>query len=237
MNKKFNITKEYLEEEYIKKGRSARNIAAELNCTGDTVIRYAKEYNLPIKTRPKPFDDLTGRVFQKLTVIKYLGKNSNKKYNNWLCKCECGTELERFDVYLFDNIKNACFQCRYADQSITNWQGYKEISLTTWTTIKVGAKNRNREFNITIEYAWELFLKQNRKCAITGIDLQFSRNTKKDKSQTASLDRIDNTKGYIEGNVQWVHKKINYIKHAMTMEELIKWANLISDYNKKKEKK
>lgn len=30
---------------------------------------------------------------------------------------------------------------------------------------------------------------------------------------TASLDRIQNDKGYIEGNVQWVHKDINRMKN------------------------
>ena len=29
---------------------------------------------------------------------------------------------------------------------------------------------------------------------------------------TASLDRIDSTKGYVRGNIQWVHKDINWFK-------------------------
>lgn len=34
-------------------------------------------------------EDLTGRKFNKLTVIKFL--HSDKHYNSyWLCKCECG---------------------------------------------------------------------------------------------------------------------------------------------------
>ena len=33
---------------------------------------------------------------------------------------------------------------------------------------------------------------------------------------SASLDRIDNTKGYVAGNVQWLHKDINWMKGRFT---------------------
>ena len=59
---------------------------------------------------------------------------------------------------------------------------------------------------------WELFLKQDRKCAVSNIDLVFTpyRNSHKFRNlTTASLDRIDSSKGYIVGNVRWVHKDIN----------------------------
>lgn len=39
--------------------------------------------------------------------------------------------------------------------------------------------------------------------------------------QTASLDRIDSSKGYIEGNVQWLHKDINRLKINYSDEDLI----------------
>jgi len=36
--------------------------------------------------------DLTGRVFERLTVISISGKNSRNK-PIWLCKCVCGKEV------------------------------------------------------------------------------------------------------------------------------------------------
>jgi hypothetical protein len=47
------------------------------------------------------------------------------------------------------------------------------------------------------------------------------------RNQTASLDRIDSTKGYLVGNVQWVHKDINNIKQDYTVDELMKYCELI----------
>ena len=39
----------------------------------------------------KPFKDLTGQVFGKLTVVSFAGR-TNCGNLTWLCKCECGNE-------------------------------------------------------------------------------------------------------------------------------------------------
>ena len=54
-------------------------------------------------------------------------------------------------------------------------------------------------------------LKQNKKCALSGIDLIFEANHGKIEGNI-SLDRIDSQKGYTINNVQWVHKDINFMK-------------------------
>jgi hypothetical protein len=54
--------------------------------------------------------------------------------------------------------------------------------------------------------------------------------------QTASLDRIDNNKGYTKDNIQWLHKNINLMKHCFDQKYFIELCNLISEKNKEKEK-
>lgn len=98
-----------------------------------------------------------------------------------------------------------------------------DISKYYWTRIQRGAKSRNIEFNITPEYVWNLWIEQNSRCKLTGIEL----NHKTIYEVTASLDRVDSTKGYIEGNVQWIHKKINFCKNSLSDDEFINICYLV----------
>lgn len=83
-------------------------------------------------------------------------------------------------------------------------------------------------FDIVLDQMWDLYLKQNKKCAISGIDINFVENYSKNyKLQTASLDRIDSGKEHTIDNVQWVHKRINWMKNNMSMEEFISWCELV----------
>ena len=86
--------------------------------------------------------------------------------------------------------------------------------------------------NINIEYAWELFLTQNKKCALTGIDLIFESNSKNSTQRNASLDRIDNTKGYIKGNIQWVDKRLNVMKMDLSLDFFLNACKMVTEYKK-----
>lgn len=106
--------------------------------------------------------------------------------------------------------------------------GHKELVGKYWYGIKSGAKSRGIKLEINIEDAYELFQKQNGKCNLTGkkIELRTVRNT-----GTASLDRIDNSKGYIKGNLQWIHKKLNFMKGKLTQEEFIEFCKAVAAHN------
>lgn len=113
-----------------------------------------------------------------------------------------------------------------------NWRGFGEISSTYWSQLQKSARQRKIDFNITIEYVWNIFLEQNRVCALSGIDIRFSsRSQAYYKLQTASLDRIDSNQGYVIGNVQWVHKKINQIKMDLDQKEFIELCGKVYIYN------
>jgi hypothetical protein len=53
----------------------------------------------------------------------------------------------------------------------------------------------------------------------------------------ASLDRIDSSKGYIKGNIQFISITCNYAKSDMSHEEMLTFCETISNFNKKKFKK
>jgi len=47
---------------------------------------------------------------------------------------------------------------------------------------------------------------------------------------TASLDRIDSSKGYESGNIQWVHKQLNNMKQALPENEFFEWIKLVHSF-------
>ena len=65
------------------------------------------------------------------------------------------------------------------------------------------AEGRIVEHNITLRYIIDLYINQGGMCAISGLDLD---------EDVMSLDRIDSSLGYIEGNIQWVHFDVNRMK-------------------------
>lgn len=78
-------------------------------------------------------------------------------------------------------------------------------------------RNRFKEVNITESDLKELWEKQNGRCAYTNIELQLPiGNNKPDIRYQASLDRIDSSKGYIKGNIQFVAAPINFMKSTMS---------------------
>jgi hypothetical protein len=65
------------------------------------------------------------------------------------------------------------------------------------------------------------------KCAISGIDILHKSKDKKTDMFSASLDRIDSSKGYIKGNVQFVALGVNYAKNGFTNEETLEFIKAI----------
>jgi hypothetical protein len=96
--------------------------------------------------------------------------------------------------------------------------------------IRHGAKTRKIDFEITPEEIWELFVQTGRKCALTGLPLSFS-TLSGGNDGTASLDRIDASRGYVMDNVQWVHKDINIMKMAKSNEEFRRYCALVVQNN------
>jgi hypothetical protein len=64
-------------------------------------------------------------------------------------------------------------------------------------------------------------------CPVLKIPLTAGSSSGGPRGCSPSLDRIDNTKGYIKGNVQVISHKANTMKHCADNNELILFANWI----------
>lgn len=205
----------------------------ECNCGKRLVIEEEKLKKCRIRSCGCKFhkEALIGKVFNWLTIIGFSENNPKKCF----VKCRCGNVVERYTNNVLKKYSTSC-GCLLKTFSKDNplFTGHEEISGVYWNTVKKSAKERNLAVNITIEQAWELFLKQGRRCALTGIPIRFA--ACKNERGNASLDRIDSNKPYNLDNVQWVDKHINKMKWEFSEEKLRKYCRLILDnYNNKLE--
>jgi hypothetical protein len=117
--------------------------------------------------------------------------------------------------------------CRFCSSKDNHPQGeYNGVRVSWWNKYKLGASYRNIVWNLSLEDAVELLENQEWKCALTGLDLMCNGDL---DPITASLDRIDNSKGYILGNIQFVHKEVNMMRGTLDLNRFTELCKLIGD--------
>lgn len=136
----------------------------------------------------------------------------------WKCVCDCGEVRIIASGNLNGKVKSCGCHKKRSGKSSYSWKGVGDLGASFVSNLKSQAKFRDIEFNLSIEYLWNLFIFQDRKCALTRMSLYFTESYKEavHNKGTASLDRIDSNSGYLEGNVQWVHKDVNLIKQDLS---------------------
>lgn len=142
-------------------------------------------------------------------------------------RCDCGTvKLLKPGDLGSGRVRSCGCAKRASGSNCKSWRGHGEIALNLFKQYKRNAAIRGHSFEVTIEYIWDLFVQQNRRCALTGVDLSLS--TYRLDETTASLDRIDSGIGYLPGNVQWVHKNVNLMKQGLKQSAFIAWCKLVA---------
>lgn len=185
-----------------------------------------------------PSKKLLGRRFNWLTIV---GFDHHDFDNQWWMeiKCDCGNRSQEILRKLKLGRRKTCgiTGCKYfhsiraLNGRKANFTGHKEIYGSRWAAWRIGAEKRDLQFTVTPQYAWRIYLKQKRRCALTGVEIDFGNSYS--KLLSASLDRKDSTKGYIKGNIQWVHKIVNLMKRSMSDEEFIEWGRRVARYASK----
>lgn len=154
------------------------------------------------------FIDLTNQIFHKWVVLER-DKNSLSKNTHWKCRCVCGYVGSIDTSHLTSGRSKSCRRC-----SETKDKG--QLNSKLWNQINRNAVARNIPISVTKEFLYDLLVKQQRNhCALSGLYIAIATTVnghKRKRETTASLDRIDSTKGYTEDNVQWIHKDINRMK-------------------------
>lgn len=172
---------------------------------------------------------IIGKKYGQWTVVSgkvkrggELNRDIKGRHLYWKVECNCGRESWRQAGLLVKGKTNSCKSCAKCPNDINTFIN------SYFKRCEERAYKSNIEFNITPEYISDLYKKQNHLCALSGIKLEFAPHYRKRSDQTASLDRIDNNKGYIKDNLHWVHKEVNFMKYKLSLDRFVELCNLIS---------
>lgn len=91
-------------------------------------------------------------------------------------------------------------------------------------------RRHQHDFNLTLNDLKEIWDNQQGICPYSKVKLHLNTHSLRnpDIRFNASLDRIDSSKGYIKGNVQFVSTVINYMKSTMSHNHTIEFLQIIT---------
>lgn len=170
--------------------------------------------------------NMTQRICIKCSLeksIELFPKRFNRKYNKYYNAHTC-KKCERIRINE-NQKKRRSLETKEYKKELSN-KGYMRIWSEGdikgfWTQTKNRAKNRDLEFNLTLED----FIDIPTHCPILGWDIAIRHPN---KMQNVSVDRIDNSKGYIKGNICFISLRANILKSNMSLKTM---KNLYEFYN------
>ena len=172
--------------------------------------------------------DIIGRQVGILTVDSYDG--SEKRINGrrsverhfYLCSCECGGTIRVIRGNLVSEHTGSCGCLKARKQNNSKgWTGHGDVSGRVWNRVLRKAKERDLKVQVTISEVWKKFQDQDGRCALTGWHISLKSIKGRYSEQTASLDRIDSSRGYTLDNVQWIHKDVNWMKNRFSEDRFL----------------
>lgn len=165
---------------------------------------------------------ICGKIVEKRK--SEIDRQKKKGRKDFYCGRECSGKNSK-NIEHLEKYQNHFKENKYIRQpdKYSNFRWY----------IKNIRSRKNQQSNIDCQYLKELWEQQNGICPITKKKLELRTHSYKNKSQpySASLDRIDNTKGYIKGNIRFVALIFNYARNTFSDNEVIDFCKAVIEYN------
>lgn len=161
---------------------------------------------------------------------KFARKESEHKRNMRLgrkayCSRACGAKA---------NIETTIPREKRSNHNPNSGRKVDEFSPFRWHLRNAArrSKSKDRSCDITLEYLKEIWEQQNGICPYTGWQMKNLECFTPDKQlpltpDRASLDRIDSSKGYVKGNVQFVCYMAQCCKGAFSSQQMIEFCEAV----------
>ena len=174
--------------------------------------------------------------------MHYLTKQQNKEseslgiYLNesskWcsICSC-CGSEQEYSRKDHARSSSRGDWKCKKCAtyKNKTRPSVEKGFVVSNFEVFARSAISRGLVWELDKSFLFSLWESQEGRCALSGVTLIKN-------PRTWSIDRIDNDKGYLKSNVQFVLKEINMLRGKLEIERFVELCFLVAQHNEDKVK-
>jgi len=132
-------------------------------------------------------------------------------------------------VACFSKTNRKCNDCRHdsmLDLANSSVEGFLQRRL-----ISMKQRHKQKQYDgtiVTVGYLKGLYDAQNGICALSGIPMHV---TTKQSELSASPDRIDTEKGYVEGNIRLVCARINLMRNSLHDHDFVWWCRAVVNSN------
>lgn len=165
---------------------------------------------------------IVGQIYGRLTALKIVGKTVSGNCRV-LCRCACGKEK-----VLQWRAAKSCGCLRSEAQKRRLSPGKSSVR-SLWLNYRAGAKRRQHVFDLTLDQ-FEILINKN--CVYCGRPPSSVIRAPRRNGILIynGIDRIDNKKGYIVGNVATACAKCGMAKQKMTVQEFKTWISEVYKY-------
>lgn len=183
--------------------------------------------------------DRTGNRYGRWLVVGYAGSTivtpgRSKSEASWLCRCDCGVEKVVRGGNLHNGSSKSCgclaremarvssrlkFSERWALNSLPRGHGN---AMHVYRAYIQSAKKRNLKFELRLD---EMIRITSSNCAYCGVEPRRVCNSKRSNGPYTynGIDRVDNSLGYVRGNMVPCCTRCNSAKQNLPLSEFLGW--------------
>lgn len=186
----------------------------------------------PEAVRGKPahnFKDQTGQRFGMLLVLEHAGSKqrpTGKMYSQWLCRCDCGTQVILPLTVLTSGNTKSCGCATFALRRPAGTSARNRVL----KAYKGAARRRGLAWALTDEDFDKITAQACHYCGCPPSARSVQAQGRSEFTYNG-IDRVDNAIGYIPGNVVPACSQCNYAKKDMPYDEFMAWIARLTEYH------
>lgn len=151
--------------------------------------------------RAHNFQDLSGKKYGRLIVLKLSHVKSKKTF--FVCRCACGKQAIVYSQKLKSGHTQSC-GCLFME-TVTKHGGWGSRLYRIYKSIQGRCGKQEHYYHVVLDKQWDTFAKFKK-----DMEPSYQKHIKKHGEKNTTINRIDIKKGYSKDNCEWAtYKKQN----------------------------